>query len=948
MMQRLFLALSIALLCSILNPTTGAAVDRIYMGEQACRECHHSPERNQFNTWRLTKHAEAYASLAKPESKEIARISGVDEDPFKSPICLGCHTTAYYAEEWQRDEHFRFEDGVQCEKCHGAGSEYITVDTMANHIAAMKAGLQKYTQEDCLVCHKDKPSHSSVIPVKPFVFGEAIKEISHKGRSDQMPDPPLPVKQTALLDGPKYVGAYACATCHDRSDQICSIHSWRMSRHSQAYAILGTPLGASIARKEGVDGNPQESKHCLQCHSTAANAPAGQTMPAFDIAQGVQCESCHGAGSEYMSDAVMRDVEVARHAGLKDVTKETCLTCHTPGIHGKDFQDEWFDTLIHRVQSTQTVNEPPVYKTPWNLAVSRDGNRLFVACEASDSLMVLDPLSGTILAEIAVGNQPNDVCLSPDGKFAYVSNRASDTISVVDTQSYAVICDIAVGDEPHGMTTNTEGSILYVANASTNDISVVDLKQRKEIKRLAAGRGAWDVARSPDGKQVFVTNNLSHFVGYRESSLSEVTAIETERSIIRHRHMLLDTNLVQGVDFAPDGEFAMVTLLRTKNLVPMTRVMQGWVITNGIGVIWKNGRVDQLLLDEVDDFFPDPTDLVITRDGKYAFVTGGGIDSVAVIDLLKMKALLQSATDQEREEVFPNHLGLSMEYVIKRISVGKSPRGMCLSPDGKYLYVADGLDDAVSVIDIEKLERVRIIDLGGPKEITLERWGEQIFHNASVTYGNQFSCHTCHPDGHIDGITYDIEADGLGFNPVDNRTLRGIIDTAPFKWNGKNATLSRQCGPRLAVFFTRLEPFTPEQVKAVDRYITTITRPPNRYRHAELTPAQRRGKAIYERTHTNMGDEIPKSNRCTFCHPAPYFTNRELSDVTPPTELDTQYLFDVPHLNNIYDSAPYLHDGRANTLEEIWTVHNPYDKHGVTNDMTKDQLNDLIEYIKTF
>ena len=46
-------------------------------------------------------------------------------------------------------------------------------------------------------------------------------------------------------------------------------------------------------------------------------------------------------------------------------------------------------------------------------------------------------------------------------------------------------------------------------------------------------------------------------------------------------------------------------------------------------------------------------------------------------------------------------------------------------------------------------------------------------------------------------------------------------------------------------------------------------------------------------------------------------------------------------------SAPYLHNGIAETLEEIWTRYNPNDEHGVTNDMTKDQLNDLIEYLKT-
>ncbi len=104
---------------------------------------------------------------------------------------------------------------------------------------------------------------------------------------------------------------------------------------------------------------------------------------------------------------------------------------------------------------------------------------------------------------------------------------------------------------------------------------------------------------------------------------------------------------------------------------------------------------------------------------------------------------------------------------------------------------------------------------------------------------------------------------------------------------------------------------------------------------------------LFERTRTNDGREIPDEGRCVYCHFPPYFTDRQQRDVGTKQALDTISKFDVPHLNNIYDSAPYLHNGMANTLEEIWTVHNPYDKHGVTNDMTKDQLNDLIEYLKT-
>jgi cytochrome c peroxidase len=179
--------------------------------------------------------------------------------------------------------------------------------------------------------------------------------------------------------------------------------------------------------------------------------------------------------------------------------------------------------------------------------------------------------------------------------------------------------------------------------------------------------------------------------------------------------------------------------------------------------------------------------------------------------------------------------------------------------------------------------------------------------------------------------------------------LRGILDTAPFKWEGTNPSLSRQCGPRLSVFFTRIQPFTPEQLYAVDRYICTIPRPPNRYRPlgAELTDAQRRGKAMFERQYTNDGREIPRQERCVTCHFPPLYTDRNVHDVGTRMQYDAEGKFDVPHLNNIYDSAPYLHNGIAETLEEIWTRYNPDDQHGVTNDMTKDQLNDLIEYLKT-
>ncbi|MHC4145926.1 MAG: hypothetical protein ACYSUD_14215, partial [Planctomycetota bacterium] len=114
-------------------------------------------------------------------------------------------------------------------------------------------------------------------------------------------------------------------------------------------------------------------------------------------------------------------------------------------------------------------------------------------------------------------------------------------------------------------------------------------------------------------------------------------------------------------------------------------------------------------------------------------------------------------------------------------------------------------------------------------------------------------------------------------------------------------------------FFTRIQPFTPEELSALEHYICTIPRPPNRYRPlgAELTDAQRRGKMMFERSMTDDGRDIPKEKRCVTCHFPPLFTDRQRHNVGTKLQFDRESDFDTPHLSNIYDSAPYLHNGIA-------------------------------------
>jgi hypothetical protein len=113
-----------------------------------------------------------------------------------------------------------------------------------------------------------------------------------------------------------------------------------------------------------------------------------------------------------------------------------------------------------------------------------------------------------------------------------------------------------------------------------------------------------------------------------------------------------------------------------------------------------------------------------------------------------------------------------------------------------------------------------------------------------------------------------------------------------------------------------------------------------------MNAIQLRGKAIFERTRTTKGKEIPVENRCITCHPPPYYTNLKMAYVGTLAASDDSMLLDTPHLNDVYASSPYLHDGRAKSLEEIWTKYSPKDQHGVANDLSKIQLNELIEYLK--
>jgi len=591
----------------------------------------------------------------------------------------------------------------------------------------------------------------------------------------------------------------------------------------------------------------------------------------------------------------------------------------------------------------------PRHPSPAGVIASRDGTKVFIACDDADEVVEADLRSFAITRRLALAGGPCGLALDTDGARLFVTCRDRDQVVTIGTREFRQLGAIEVGDAPVAIAfaSTPAGERLIVANSISDNISVLEPAPLREIARPQSGREPYAVAVSHDGRVAFVANRLASPGHVLATPESELTVIDPLRGRLIWRHALESAHLSEGVATLEGTDWALTPFVKVRNLVPITQVASGWVMSSGLAISDRTGVVAQLPLDEAHQFFADPSGLAVDARSQRAFIASGGADVVSVLDLAALRRWLQTA-DEGTKRAAIEDLSLSAEYVLARIPTGRNPRHLALTSDAKKLLVAERLDDAVLVVNTETLQPLGRIELGrGPANDPIRR-GERVFTSAAYTFQHEFSCRSCHPDGHVDGLAYDFDGDGIGDNLLDNRTLQGIAATGPFKWNGKNPSLDIQCGPRFARVLMRSDPIPPKDLRDLITFLES--QPPPRWerkRRDPLTASQERGRRIFFATHTSEGTVIPRGRRCHTCHRPPLFTNRLPSAVGTQGPRDTSDLFDTPHLLGLAETAPYLHDGRAQTLEELWTIYQTNDLHGVSSYMNKHQLNDLVEFLKT-
>ena len=293
------------------------------------------------------------------------------------------------------------------------------------------------------------------------------------------------------------------------------------------------------------------------------------------------------------------------------------------------------------------------YLSPIEMTLSPDGRLLYVVCQESDELRVVDIQSGKVVAAVPVGHVPRGIWLPRDGRQVYVTNAWSDTVSVIDTATLKVVRTLPTGFEPTGIVSDRSGETLYVANRLSSDISVIDVSTGQEIKRLLAGRGASYLALSADGKSVYGTHIYPNAGAFRTPPESEITVIDTARQSVVERKRLHNVAGVFHIELSADGKLGVAAQLRPKNLVPLAHVEHGWVFGDSLTLFGDDvGGTVQIPLDELDRYYALPWGVAITPDKSKLFVTTAGSESVTVIDVRKLVTLFAQSQAALRKRSF--------------------------------------------------------------------------------------------------------------------------------------------------------------------------------------------------------------------------------------------------------------------------------------------------------
>ncbi|MGV3625746.1 MAG: c-type cytochrome [Archangium sp.] len=591
-------------------------------------------------------------------------------------------------------------------------------------------------------------------------------------------------------------------------------------------------------------------------------------------------------------------------------------------------------SIIRRGEDTEAARINTAVE-PVGLALSADNKTLYVvnatSLEESDfgTLMAFDTATLSMKWETPVGQEPRGITMLGEGKVAVSLYKQGDLV-LVDAASGKLVR--AGTDLYEKLNATSLGIVSPGSPGSPNDFPTPEPFFPGVGPQTGRARGMEALTVSPDGKQIYVASLIA-----TDTVLQTATGGGIDQPISGGSGYgggsCGTTAVASAAILTFDGEGnAQVDDLRT-----CTGTAQ-------------NERPPMMITTPVREMpIQGPRAIALDTGGRYLYVANFESNNVAIVKTTKER------TDTSfGRTVDINGFG-GLGSVEKLINVGNGPTGIALASDGKSAWVFNSFDHSLTLIEGDKTtgevrpEATVRVNAALPAS-EQERYsadelaGRRLFFSATDARMNNpatgISCGTCHLEGREDGHVWNFP-DG----PRQTPSLQGrkIMQTAPFHWNGEFANLQQFMTHTVS---NRMggSGVTASMEKQLGAFIDSMPQADNPHRTSTPEAIVNRGRAAFEKA------------ECNTCHGTDNYTDNTFADVgtyvtAGPVVDDMRFLpnggLNTPSLLGLARTAPFLHDGSAQTLKARILNGKAGDKHGRTSVLNDGEVDDLVAYLKT-
>lgn len=564
------------------------------------------------------------------------------------------------------------------------------------------------------------------------------------------------------------------------------------------------------------------------------------------------------------------------------------------------------------VEPDPPLEDPPlvVESTPappplsgGTLLITRSGELAWASSPDDDLVWKVDLAGGRGVLDrfvLAPGDEPGRLVEDSAGRI-HVALRRGGAVATIDEHE-GTVTRRPVCAEPRGIAFDEALDVIHVACAS-GDLVSLPAAGGERSRRLDLGPDLRDVVVLDDGG-LAVTR-------FRSATLERLDRDGRSQLVSRpgpYDPFVAEDGFQEQFVFAPAVAWRAVAVPGNEGLVAM--VHQRHRVTNvdaQVGGYSGNGCDGGIVHTAITLLGPNereavapppilsatlPIDLAVSPDGKrFAVAAAGG-------GIFEWRRDIRAIVDPGP---------CLVEATASWIEAQGTPIAVAYAPDGHL--VSQSREPAV--LQVHGGETIALSSEGHPHT------GHDLFHRTSA----RLACASCHPEGREDGHIWLIG----GQMRRTQTTAGGVLATAPFHWSGDMADLDALS---TAVFDRMGLPAPPpEQLASIARWVETIPRVEPRWPpRADLVE---RGRSLF--ASAELG--------CTDCHTGRLMTNNQAADVGTGGE------FQVPSLLGVAARAPFLHDGRVDTLLEAFEAGST--THGDTSALEYEDLDALVRYLES-